>query len=272
MTWVGVLLAIAAGAVGLTWWGGRVKAAPFPHFPELSHFDEWTTLPAGLPAPVERYFRTVFGGERVPEIRTAVITGRANLRIMGIPLEGRFRFIHEAGKNYRHYIEATLFGRPIMQVNERYIDAKTLFELPWATEQHSAKGAQSANLGLWVESIWLPSVFITDPRVRWEAIDETHARLIVPLEDGEDSLTVTFDADTGLLTRFESMRYGSTKAKSEKVLWRNDIQGWRDANGVRVPVSGSAHWMNQKLPWAVFTVDEVVYNVNLSATLRAKGL
>ena len=39
----------------------------------------------------------------------------------GIAFPARFRFIHEAGRGYRHYIEATVFGLPLMKVNERYL-------------------------------------------------------------------------------------------------------------------------------------------------------
>lgn len=272
MFWIGVLLAAVAALVGAAWLGGKVKPAPFPPFPQDTRLDESVALPAGLPAPVERYFRTVFRGDRVPVVHTAVVTGRAKLRIKGVALEGRFRFIHEAGQHYRHYLEATLFGRPIMQVNERYIDGKTRFELPWGVEEHSAKAARAANLGLWSESIWLPSIFVTDPRVRWEGIDATHARLIVPFEGGEDSFTLTFDADSGLIIRLESMRYRDATEQAPLILWRNDIEGWIDAHGIRVPETGIVHWMDQKLPWAIFTVDEIVYNPDLSTILRARGL
>ena len=67
-------------------------------------------LPAGLPAPVERFYRTVYG-EDVPVIETVVITGRATMRPMfNIPLPARFVFIHNTGRDYRHYFEATFFG------------------------------------------------------------------------------------------------------------------------------------------------------------------
>ena len=44
--------------------------------------------------------------------------------------------------------------------------------------------------------------------MRWEPIDQTHARLIVPFEDtAEDEFTVTFDPETNLITRMETRRW-----------------------------------------------------------------
>jgi hypothetical protein len=36
----------------------------------------------------------------------------------------RFAAYPDAGKEYRHYIEATWFGLPIMKVNELFVDGK----------------------------------------------------------------------------------------------------------------------------------------------------
>jgi hypothetical protein len=40
-----------------------------------------------------------------------------SLRVAGVRLPWRFRLTHEAGMNYRHYIEVNFFGLPVMKVN-----------------------------------------------------------------------------------------------------------------------------------------------------------
>ncbi len=66
---------------------------------------------------MERFYRAIYG-DRIPVIESAVISGRAQLRVFGITFPARFRFTHVAGKDYRHCIEATIFGLSIMKVNE----------------------------------------------------------------------------------------------------------------------------------------------------------
>ena len=101
-------------------------------------------------------------------IKSVVITGRGSLRFRGISFPARLRFTHDAGQGYRHYIETTIFGYPLMKVNEWYLDGKSRMELPVGVIESEPKVDMAANLGLWGESVWLPSIFVTDPRVRWE--------------------------------------------------------------------------------------------------------
>lgn len=129
--------------------------------------------------PVERYFRTVLG-DLVPVVETAVVSGRGRLRFAGLTLPARFRFTHEAGRSYRHDIECTWFGLPILTIVETYLEGHAHLGLPFGVVENDPKTDQAANLNLWGEVVWFPSILATDPRVRWEPVDGTTARLVVP--------------------------------------------------------------------------------------------
>ena len=252
--------------------GLRVQPRPFAPYPETTPELEMAPLPDDLPAPVARYYRAITpgSGDQIPVIDSAVISTRGRIRVAGITFPTRFRFTHEAGQGYRHYAEATLFGWPIMKINERYLDGQARMELPVGVIENEPKVDMAANLGLWGESIWLPPIFLSDPRVRWEAIDDTTARLIVPFEEGEDSFTVFFDPETGLIDHLQAMRYKGA-ADAEKVLWINEVLGWAEFHGLLVPSPAAVTWADEGTPWLVLTLDDVAYNVDVKEYIRAKG-
>ncbi len=271
-----ILLVIVALPLGLLlalgWLGLRQRPSPFPPYPLRPSAPpapaEW---PAGLPAPVRRAFELMLpDGPRV--ITSAVVSGRATLRVNGIPLNARFRFIHEAGRNYRHYFEVAWFNRTILRVNESFIEGYARMNLgPIGRFEGTPQLFQAATLGLWAESIWLPSVLVTDPRLRWEASDDTHARLIVPLGESEDSLLVTFDAATGQIISFDAQRYRDATEDAVKLGWRCTVGTYGSFNGVRVPATASIQWGDMKTPWAEWAVEEIIYNADMHETIRATG-
>jgi Family of unknown function (DUF6544) len=267
--WI-ILLNLAA-LIAVLWYGLRVKPAPFPPYRQRTpDAPETVPLPDNLPPVVARHFKATIG-EEVPVINTAVISGGGKLRFMGITFNSRWRFTHEAGRNYRHYLEATWYGFPVLKVNERYLDGKSRLELPFGIIGQGAKTDSAANLGLWGEMVWLPSVLVTDPRVRWEGIDSVSARLIVPFGDQTDSITLIFDPISGLLRQIEALRWRDEKS-AEKIRWINQIQGWKTFHGLKLPSPTAIIWQDQGFAWFTPEVEDVVYNVDVSTYIRGQGL
>ena len=262
-----ISLLAALGVLG--WVGLQIQPAAFSALPAQAELPATIALPAGFPAPVERFYRQIYGAN-VPLIHSAVISGRAKLRLGGITFPGRFRFTHSAGQGYRHYIEATLFGLPLFKVNEIYLGGKGRLELPFGTIEGEPKVDQAANLGMWTESIWLPAILISDPRARWEAVDAQTALLIVPFGRQEERVLVRFDAETGLPCLLEAMRYRSAADKS-KILWINEVRDWKVIDGNVLPAVGTVTWFDNGRPWAVFTVEDIVYNTDVHSYIRARG-
>jgi len=261
---LGILLLLSL----LGWIGLQIKPASLSSYPQENGKLKTQPLPAGLPTPVMSFYSQLYG-DRLPVIESFVITGRAKMRIMGITFPARFRFTHLAGQGYRHYIELTFFGIPIMKVNEYYLDGKGRLELPFGVEE-GEKINQGANLALWAESMWMPAIFISDPRPHWQGIDQDTAVLFIPFGEDEQQLIVRFDQQSGMIAIMESMRYKGSDSE-RKTLWINEAAIWEERDGILTPTTASVTWFDEGTPWAVFTVEDVRYNVDVEGYLCEKG-
>ena len=266
LIFMGILIAL----LFLGWLGLQIKPGPFSTYPEKTPALKTIPLPSGLPVPVERFYKTVYGDE-IPVIETVVAKGRATISPFGVKLPARFIFVHNAGKDYRHYIEATSFGIPLLKVNEGYLDGKSFFESPMGNIYDDASTNQGANLAVWAEAGWFPSIWITDPRVHWEPVDEKTALLFVPFEDQEENFVMRFNSETGLLDSMEAMRFRDSGPQAKKILWITRNIESKKIEGTQLDTVGSATWLDQGKPWATFTLEEVNYNVDVSQYIRRKG-
>lgn len=248
---------VLLGFIGL-----QIKPAPLA--PLASQPKDLGSMPisSDLPLPVARFYERIYGSQ-IPILETAVLTGRAELVFMGITFPSRFRFTHVAGYDYHHRIESTLFGIPIMKVDESYISGYARMVLPVGTFEGEPKLNQAANLTLWAEALYFPAVFLTDDRVEWEAVDENTAFLHVPFEENRETFVVEFDEETGLVSSLEIMRYKEADSP-EKTRWTIDAIEWDEVNGQQVPRIASITWGDMEKPWAVFDIEQVDLNTDTS--------
>ncbi len=270
-----VLLPVAV-LLFVVWLGLRIKPHRFPNFPgRTPELERTVPLPTDLPVPVARFYRTAIG-EHLPVIDSAVMTLSGTLQFGPVKTPARMRFIHRAGYDYRHYIEVTWFGRALLRVNERYRGGKGYMQLPMGTFEDEPTLNAAANQGLWGETLWLPSLFITDARVRWEAGDDPYsARLIVPYPHDnahpEQVFTVHFDPDSGLIDRMQTMRYRDVDS-DVFTPWTLTARDWKQYNGMLIPVTGTVQWGDQSYPWMVARIDDIVYNVDVEDAITRCGL
>lgn len=265
------IAAILAVIVMIGWLGLQIRPRPFPPYAGTAAPLQTIPLPAGLPAPVQRFYKTLYGDE-IPVIESAVMEGRAVISPFGVKMPARFVFVHTAGRDYRHYIEATWFGIPVMKVNEGYLDSRSFFEPPVGPRvENDPSMNQAANLAVWAEATWFPSIWLTDSRVRWEPVDENTALLFVPFEDRQENFVVRFNPETGLLDSMEAMRYRDAGPQAEKILWLTRTVPGQKIEGTQLDAVGSVTWMDQGQPWAVFTVEKIHSNVDVSEYIRQRG-
>lgn len=259
-----ITTAIIAALIFILWLGLQIQPRPFTQ-PALTQ-GEIKTIPLaeGLPAPVERFYHAIYG-DQIPVIESVVITGRGRMRPFGMWMPARFVIVHRAGYDYRHYFEVTFFGLPFLRINEGILNGKSFFESPMGTYYNDPNTNQAANLAVWAEAGWFPAVWVTDPRARWQAVDEDTAILFVPYENGEESFVVRFNPQTGLVDLMEAMRY-KAKGDTRKVLWltsETQVEGQ--------PQVSYATWLDQGQPWAAFTLEEIQFNLDVSEYIQARG-
>ncbi|MBN2046613.1 MAG: hypothetical protein JW750_02120 [Anaerolineaceae bacterium] len=264
MKTTGIVLIIIAALAVVVWAGLRVNPKPFA-FPALTQSEVLTApLPEGLPAPVERFFQLRYGDE-VPVIESVVLVGRGRMRPFGVWLPARYVITHVAGQDYRHYFEATFFGMPFLKVNEGIVDGESFFESPMGTYYDDPNTNQGANLALWAEGSWFPAFWATDPRVRWQAVDDQTAILFVPYGEEEESFVVRFDPETGLVEMMEAMRYKGA-GDAEKQLWiTNEVVREGEPNISYVT------WLDDGKPWAEFVIEDMRFNLDVSEYIHARG-
>ena len=260
-----VMIGIAGGTAvlaGLGWAGLQVSPWNLP--PPVDKLRDLGVVEptADLPAPVRRYCQVALG-DQIPRVESLVVCGRGRANF-GLWLPLRYRLVHRPGYAFERYMEITWFGLPMLKAIDRYVDG-TGMTGPVGKAATGPAIDQGANMILWAEAPLMPSLWLTDRRLRWEAVDDTTTRLIFPFGDEEDELTIHFDPESGLISHLIALRYRDEQ--NGKIPWRVDFRSWQTVNSAMLPARIAVTWEDQGEPWSYWDFEHIFWNVDISKTL-----
>lgn len=202
-----------------------------------------------LPEPVRRY------------LRFAVPEGRAPIAYARMEHGGTFRLGPDEAWLPMRAVEH-FFTRPpafvwnarvrmapgiAVAVRDSYVDghggvdARLLALVPVARATGPEVDA-SALLRWLAEAVWFPTALRGGPGLRWEAVDEAHARVVI--SDGALRATAVFTfAEDGRITAMESQdRYMSVGTAQVRTPWLGRYADYRAFGGVQAPTRAEVAW------------------------------
>lgn len=250
------LAAIALSSIGASHWQARtdallqrLEAARLPVKP--IRYDAAREL-VGLPAPVQRYFRTVLTDGQ-PMIAAVDIEHRGTFNLgastpLWRPFTSRQRVaLHRSGFVWDGRV-AVLPGLNV-HVHDAYVAGEGvlnpallgLFSL--ADLRGGGEIARGELMRFVAEAAWYPTALLPSQGVRWAPIDEYSARATVVDGDITLSLDVEFAKD-GTMRAVRADARGRTVA-GEVVMtpWEGRWSDLRQRDGMRVPVGGEVAWL-----------------------------
>lgn len=204
----------------------------------------------GLPAPVQRYFRT------------ALTDGQPMIAAVSVEHRGTFALAPDAWKPFastqRVVVQRPGFdwdasirmlpGVPV-RVHDAYVAGEGLLHaavLGLVTVQKlhgTGEIARGELMRYLAEAAWYPTALLPSQGVRWEAVDGRSAR--ATLTDGAVTLTMTFGfgAD-GLIETVRAEDRGRTvDGRVVPTPWQGRFWQYEARVGMRVPVQGEVAWL-----------------------------
>jgi hypothetical protein len=262
LKWVGLALAVLALAAAAALWFGMVRwnrltdelnarleaarVAPWP-----ARYDEAREL-AGLPPPVQRYFRaTLKDGAPIVAASTVRHEGMFNMSEGSEswkPFVSTQRVVtHRPGFVWDGRI--SMFPGLTVHVHDAYLAGEgilhpsigglvTLLDL-----RGGGDVAQGELMRFFAEAAWYPTALLPSQGVRWEAVDDGSA--MATLIDGGLTLTLLFrfSAD-GRMEGVRADARGRTVAgRVIPTPWEGRWSNFVERDGMRVPLTGEVAWI-----------------------------
>lgn len=279
---LGVLVVVAIGlrVVGTARWAALVRThtsllesgnvGAQGRFPAPARFDAHEL--EGLPAPVQRYFRTVLtDGQPIIAGATIEMTGTINMSATAEqwkPFTSRQRVVTRR-PGFLWNAQVDMFPGVPAHVEDSYIAGNgslyaKLFGLFTVANSHGdGEIARGEFMRYFAESPWYPTALLPSQGVRWEAVDDASANATIV--DGPISLTLLFRFnDAGLIASVRAEARGAGVGKDGDMLmlpWDCGLSDYRPQDGMLIPMAGEAAWVQTEGRKAYFhgTVKKLSY-------------
>lgn len=260
---------VARALAGMRWHRGLVDAVS-----RLHHADrrpgaaQGNAIAAVLPEPVSRYLAFALP-EGPTAARGAFLRWRGEFRLRPEARWTPFTAVQHVTLDRPGFVwDAQIRMLPLLTVRVRdgYVGgegsmrARVAALVPVVDQAGTPELAQST-LARWLgEAVWFPAALARGGPVRWEAIDERHARAVV--EDGAVRAEAEFEfAAGGEIVVMRAMRHRDVDGMPVLTPFEGRYGPYEMRGGVRVPAEAEVAW---ELPEGRFAywrgrVVEVVY-------------
>jgi hypothetical protein len=226
----------------------RLDAARVPVRPQIVNFRELE----GLPAPVQRYFRTVLQ-EGQPMVAGVHVqhTGTFNMgetKDQWKPFTSDQKVVaRRPGFDWDGSV-AMMPGLPI-RVHDAYVagegtlHASLLGLFSVVDMRGTGDIAEGELMRFFAEAAWYPTALLPSQGVRWEAVDDHSA--YATLEESDISITMLFTFnEEGLIDTVRAEARGrAVGGEIVPTSWHGRFWNYQKRGGMRVPLDGEVAWL-----------------------------
>jgi hypothetical protein len=225
---------------------------------------------ATLPAPVQRYFRSVLtDGQAIVTAVTLTQTGMFNLG-KTTPQWKPFTAVQNFSTAKPGFVwdaNITMFPGVPVRVVDAFTNGEGLLRptllglISMGTIQGKGEIARGELLRHFAESVWFPTALLPSQGVVWQAVDDHSAN--ATMTDGRTSVTMLFRfGKDGLVESiFVEGRATNVGTKTVRMPWECRMSNTQTKSGMRVPLTGEVLYITPEgeKPYFKGTIETVDY-------------
>lgn len=207
----------------------------------------------GLPAPVQKYFRTVLkDGQTIVSSTTLSMSGNINMSTTSEQWKPFTSVQHVVTRRPGFIWDARIEMFPSIEVRviDSYVTGNGLLHaavLGLFTVANVSGGGEIAKaefMRYFAEAVWYPTALLPSQDVKWQAVDSTSANATIV--DGPLSITLLFRFnDAGLIESFRAEARNATSVGDEPISlpWEGRFSNYQDHDGMKIPFAGEVAYM-----------------------------